>query len=69
MGCPVPALVGSSARGWTADRRRLLRRVCSLKGWKDETKWIKAAQDLNLTAEQQTRALSLRTTTLKTLQR
>ena len=51
------------------DRRRRLRRVCSLKGWKDEGKWIKAAQDLNLTADQQKRALALRTATLTTLQR
>ena len=43
--------------------------MCSLKGWKDEGKWVKAAQDLTLTAEQQKRALGLRSSTLKTLQR
>mmetsp|Transcript_21092 Transcript_21092/g.63458 ORF Transcript_21092/g.63458 Transcript_21092/m.63458 type:complete len:540 (-) Transcript_21092:1209-2828(-) len=34
--------------------------VCSLKGWKDERKWIKAAENINFTKEQRTRVLAFR---------
>ena len=37
-----------------------MRRACSLKGWKDEGKWIKAATAVELTPQQRTRVLAFR---------
>lgn len=44
-------------------------RVCSLKGWKDERKWIKAAENINFTKEQRTRVLAFREEALAKLKK
>ncbi len=42
-------------------------RVCSMAGWKDEAKWLKAARELNFSPEQRKRVLSARDDALGTL--
>lgn len=53
---------------------RRLRDMChwhrckSLSGWKDELKWIRAAQELNLSGQQVSNILQTRATSLAKLQ-
>jgi hypothetical protein len=35
-------------------------RVCSMRGWKEEGKWLKAARELDFTPEQRKRVLGAR---------
>lgn len=44
-------------------------RCSTLRGWKDERKWLRAAKMLNFTAQQRTRILSARSEMLEKLQR
>jgi hypothetical protein len=44
------------------------RRVCSMKGWKDEQKWLQAARALEFNPEQQRKVLLFREQSLQHLQ-